>query len=594
MSYADLYGDFQGVLPNLRWLSWHVFSPNIAPANLYLKKLVILDLSKSDIAEDWGGWSLITVRFSTRSSFTLLHVLKTIAHLYIKHVHFIFIVLQEARDLKVLKLTHCNRLYKTPEFPEEATLEKLYLNRCSELREIDPSIKNLKSLVLLDLRNCELTSLPEELGFLVSLVELLLDDTKIHALPKSIGVLIKLQKLSLTRCSSLKELPTAIGELRSLKELVLRNTAIQSLPDSIGNLHDLRVFAASYTNITVLPDAIWRLERLEIFDVSNCLFLKGCVPYNLRMFSLRILRLRNTGIYSDPIRICRLYHLQELDIRGSRVGFGQLVPWSVKRFTTLGRLFHYSLRKFMGNSFPFLLLESLSYVTMRQTYTKTYPLIYSVEYFQKFCNFLSLLETLKLVEANVKSFPVILGKSPGLKYLSLSRCNILQRISSLPINLIRLNIKDCGSLEYLCDLSNLKYLNSLSIHGVPLLRISLHGLVSLCTLSIKRCFVLSSLDGLEHLTELKELTLSECPSIKAFPDLSKLRSLRCINHRGCNTQLPGIGPSVLLYSSDSQSNVSRNRETVSISLYTVFLILKMFLKQLLGNENFVLYLQYNF
>lgn len=113
---------------------------------------------------------------------------------------------QESRNLKVLKLTHCHRLRKTPEFPEDATIERLYLNMCYELYEIDLSIRYLKSLVLLDLRCSEvLKELP------VVLPELLLDKTRIQVLPESIWALTKLQKLSMKGCTDFRELPLSIG-----------------------------------------------------------------------------------------------------------------------------------------------------------------------------------------------------------------------------------------------------------------------------------------------------------------------------------------------------------------------------------------------
>lgn len=119
---------------------------------------------------------------------------------------------QESRNLKVLKLTHCHRLRKTPEFPEDATIERLYLNMCYELYEIDLSIRYLKSLVLLDLRCSEvLKELPVELGCLTSLSELLLDKTRIQVLPESIWALTKLQKLSMKGCTDFRELPLSIG-----------------------------------------------------------------------------------------------------------------------------------------------------------------------------------------------------------------------------------------------------------------------------------------------------------------------------------------------------------------------------------------------
>ncbi|KAM7461401.1 hypothetical protein LguiA_029522 [Lonicera macranthoides] len=53
---ANLEGDFKHFLPSLRWLQWSC-KINFTPANFLLKNLVILDLSGSQITDEWKGWS---------------------------------------------------------------------------------------------------------------------------------------------------------------------------------------------------------------------------------------------------------------------------------------------------------------------------------------------------------------------------------------------------------------------------------------------------------------------------------------------------------------------------------------------------------
>ncbi|XP_039166264.1 disease resistance protein RUN1-like [Eucalyptus grandis] len=59
---VDFTGDFQSLLPELRWLHWKGCSSNFAADNFHLKKLVVLDLSESAISEEWGGWDPLKVR----------------------------------------------------------------------------------------------------------------------------------------------------------------------------------------------------------------------------------------------------------------------------------------------------------------------------------------------------------------------------------------------------------------------------------------------------------------------------------------------------------------------------------------------------
>lgn len=53
--------NFEGLLPNLLWLSWHSFSGEIKNVKLPLTNLVVLDLSSSFIDENWDGWRQIQV-----------------------------------------------------------------------------------------------------------------------------------------------------------------------------------------------------------------------------------------------------------------------------------------------------------------------------------------------------------------------------------------------------------------------------------------------------------------------------------------------------------------------------------------------------
>lgn len=53
--------NFEGLLPNLLWLSWHSFSGEIKSVKLPLTNLVVLDLSSSFIDENWDGWRQIQV-----------------------------------------------------------------------------------------------------------------------------------------------------------------------------------------------------------------------------------------------------------------------------------------------------------------------------------------------------------------------------------------------------------------------------------------------------------------------------------------------------------------------------------------------------
>ena len=89
-----------------------------------------------------------------------------------------------AKKLKVLNLTGCKELVKTPDLSSHLLLEQLILEGCLELVEIDESISMLKHLVIINLRECtRLKKLPRELSCMESLEELNISRTLIEEIP---------------------------------------------------------------------------------------------------------------------------------------------------------------------------------------------------------------------------------------------------------------------------------------------------------------------------------------------------------------------------------------------------------------------------
>ncbi|KAI6680316.1 hypothetical protein NL676_034197, partial [Syzygium grande] len=55
----DFFGNFKNLLSELRWFSWEITNKEFYTENFHFASLVVLDLSRSDIEDDWGGWSQI-------------------------------------------------------------------------------------------------------------------------------------------------------------------------------------------------------------------------------------------------------------------------------------------------------------------------------------------------------------------------------------------------------------------------------------------------------------------------------------------------------------------------------------------------------
>ncbi|XP_056164600.1 disease resistance protein RPV1-like [Syzygium oleosum] len=86
-----------------------------------------------------------------------------------------------AKSLKVLDMSGCFFLVKTPDFSGLANLERLIMEGCIRLARVDESVGQLQRLVFLDVRYCVcLRDLPNEIHKLKSLKELLIEGTQIQ------------------------------------------------------------------------------------------------------------------------------------------------------------------------------------------------------------------------------------------------------------------------------------------------------------------------------------------------------------------------------------------------------------------------------
>uniref|UniRef100_UPI001CB8B796 disease resistance protein RPV1-like n=1 Tax=Erigeron canadensis TaxID=72917 RepID=UPI001CB8B796 len=245
-SYSDYVRDNHKVckyLPNaIRYLCWrrypHRRLPKISGAN----NLVTLEISDSKIEQLWEGG-------------------------------------MDMRKLKYLVLhnTYCLRTCDLGLFPN---LESLYLLGCRKLVELRAPTGCLKRLVYLSICRCKrLRSLSfikhlEPLQFLKltgrnhkefpdiipadsnsSLRGLHIYGSEIAELPSSIENSLKsLEKLDLSYCKCLRDLPSSICKLKHLTSIILQGcVGLEKLPDDLGDLECLKELNIDYTSISQLP-----------------------------------------------------------------------------------------------------------------------------------------------------------------------------------------------------------------------------------------------------------------------------------------------------------------------------------------------------
>ncbi|XP_039162957.1 disease resistance protein RPV1-like [Eucalyptus grandis] len=392
-----------------------------------------------------------------------------------------------ARKLKVLNLTGCARMHKTPDLSSNVNLEQLILESCGRLVQIDESIGQLTQLVFLNLRFCrELCKLPEEIANLESLEELLIDCTSIREVPglsvsncSSIGnltslsrfslenvevsqphleirALVKLEHLSLSGCKLLKKIPDSIWNLESLVVLNLSHTHIAELPKSLGNLKNLKILRMRGSSIRSIPSAIGMLEKLKEIDAEFCQCLEGTIPEDIgRLSSLEILKFSNTTI-------CNIPKLPE-SLLSLHIGSN-----SMKRLPDLSNLINLTELNLEISQVPEFCLaeEDSTCVDMTELGRDPSPSLTEIQSFEG----LEKLTVLRLGELPLLERLPDLSNLKKLTKLDLQQCHKLVKILGRLDSLEDLCIYGCNSLVELPDPSSFKNLKSLQLRDCEMLQ----------------------------------------------------------------------------------------------------------------------------
>ncbi|XP_031390363.1 TMV resistance protein N isoform X2 [Punica granatum] len=606
-------GDLKHVFSKLIWFSWYVCPSDYAATSLNLESLVILELSRSNISENWEGWSKIKV----------------------------------GDELKVLDLTGCKELTRIPDISKYRTLERLILEDCEKLIEIDGSIGSLKCLKFLNMKGCHaLGSFPEELcsldaleviimkgkggnfsipeligdlisltileivgvqihelprsigrlgklkrlalskctginelpgsvGSLDSLVELDLSETDIERLPNSIEGLAMLQFLHLNRCKELIELPESIGDLKSLTELDLSWTKITDLPESIGQLRELKVLGVTHSKIKKLPKTIGRMVKLEELHASECHSMEK-VPRNIKKLPrLRILDFSGCDAISKVPSLSKVSSLQTLRLEGCHKL--SKLPKLPQSLTTLN-VASLSLRKLPDFS-KLERLNSLRLSDRSDIHTRSNLENSNLEGIEK----LTKLLTLHLNLSNLTSIPTNFSSFTHLKVLVIACWGVDYQVPQLPPTLshLRLEYVDVETkLPCLVHLKNLVWLEFVNWSVQDGLQsLGIQELHSLAFFSIASCGNFRTLEDIKLPKSLEKLWIENCNSLETMPKLSELQNLKGLIMSDCEklTEICGLGELLSLeelriYNCGSLGTISdwsglRNLKHLNISSY---------------------------
>ncbi|PWA54671.1 NB-ARC domains-containing protein [Artemisia annua] len=192
-------------------------------------------------------------------------------------------------------------------------LEELHLEGCEKLVKLHPSIRMLKRLVVLNMRDCKrLKKFLSELETDYFQILILSGCLKVDKLPKVLGKIKTLLELHIDR-TSIAELPSFVPSLTNLESLSfgqhLNNRSRwwtscpfrllnkqqhpqRSVMSSLAGLHMLKSLNFSYCNLVQTPDAIGGLSHLEV------------------------LNLKGNNFTSFPVSFCQLPQLYKLELDG--------------------------------------------------------------------------------------------------------------------------------------------------------------------------------------------------------------------------------------------------------------------------------------
>ncbi|CAN1264360.1 Disease resistance protein L6 [Linum perenne] len=540
-----LIGDFKGVLPNLRWLRLqHCRS---IPSDLNMKKLVILEMERCPVEDEWRGWSGTKVASNLKA-----------IHLHYCHEIKKLPDLSGCKKLHRLVIRNCVQLAEVGWIERLESLKWLNMSGCSSVQEL-PDLSGLGNIELLDIRECNqlkeitgnLSEFPRDNGKLFSL--------KIMNMPTSLNKLTLSSSTRVLNLSELKDLEElcfddcdklqylgGLWKLSKLRKLVLKylsscNSLLVEgedgsstgfpLPSSLNSLQisglEILPNFANLNNLTEL--ALEEFQVPEIQGLGDLIMLE----------TLWIDSAQNL-INLDGLEC--LSHLNELWLKDCCVL--EKLPVSLANLTKLQRLTIEKCTQ-LAEVMSVERLEALSELSMADctSITKLPDLSDGLEN-------LSHLETLKLNDCRVlEKLPISLVNLTKLQDLSINNCKQtldirgctgLTGVMEIPMleSLKKLDMSGCSSVEEFTGIENLELLEDLEMRNcTSITKLSdLSVLTNLKRLTISGCTGLTEImviQRLECLELLKELTMTNCTSIKKLPNLSGCKNIFSLYISGC-------------------------------------------------------------
>ncbi|XP_048429678.1 disease resistance protein RUN1-like [Pyrus x bretschneideri] len=288
-------------LPNsLRYLSWKGYPLKTLSPKFSPENLVELHMPDSQVTQLWNGG-------------------------------------QNLMNLKVIKLRYSKCLTALPNFLGSPNIEHIDLCGCESLVEIPSYFKDLDKLTYLDLSWCKsLEYLPDMPG---NIEILRLRGSGIKELPSSICKLKSLKRLNLTGCTRFYKFPEILEPMEHLEFLRLEGTAVEELPQSVGNLVGLQTLdLGRCKKLKVVPSSIYNLTNLKTLSFNDCWKLQNFPQPtgSVGLLSLEELDLGDSGILQIPEDLICSTSLLSINLNRTKI---RSVPSTIKQAPQLSFLF---------------------------------------------------------------------------------------------------------------------------------------------------------------------------------------------------------------------------------------------------------------
>lgn len=188
--------------------------------------------------------------------------------------------------------------------------------RQTNFRSIPDEIQQLQNLRYLKYQGNrngrQILEITEQIGSLNSLQMLEISDVLLLEIPETIGNLERLEKLGIYNTERLLSIPDSICDLPKLKVLEVVNNSINKLPDRLGSL-PLQALDLSNNPLTRLPDSFPELVHLEKLSLEGCRNLEWLPDGFNKLHQLKSLKIKNEQL-NYPYLIEQLVQLPNLEV----------------------------------------------------------------------------------------------------------------------------------------------------------------------------------------------------------------------------------------------------------------------------------------